>query len=406
MCRCMVLLGSATPDIELTYRFGHQGWPVLKLPVRILAHRAAVAAQMETHGFQSSGKILAGDSMELPLPPVEVVDMRQELKAGNRSIFSRALNVALKEVVSKEQQAILFLNRLGSASYVFCRDCGYTLRCPRCDRTLTFHNQEQLLICHTCNYKRNMPSTCPKCRSAHIRQFGAGTEKVVDELEKQFPGVRAMRWDSQATRQKGSHDQILEDFSRQRADVLVGTQMLAKGLDLPMVTLVGVVLADVGLYLDDFRAAERTFQLLTQVAGRAGRSPLGGKVVLQTFQPDHYAIQAASRHDYQTFYRHEIEERRKMGYPPFSRLARLEIRHTAAVEAERLAGRMAGQVSEWIASGGFSASEIIGPVPCFFTRLAGQYRWQVILRGPDPAAILRGRDLGDWRVEIDPLSLL
>lgn len=406
LSRSLVLFGSATPEIATAYQFNREGWPVLKLPVRILAHQKVTDPHITGMGIQAGDGQISGDSVFLPLPPVEVVDMRQELKAGNRSIFSRALKVALADVLNKKQQAILFLNRLGSASYVFCRNCGYTLHCPRCDRTLTFHNEDQLLICHTCNYHRKMPSTCPQCRSEHIRQFGAGTERVVDELQKQFPAARALRWDSQATRQKGSHDQILEDFTRQRADVLVGTQMVAKGLDFALVTLVGVVLADVGLFLDDYRAGERTFQLLTQVAGRAGRSPLGGKAILQTFQPEHFAIQTASRHDYQAFYRREIEERRKIGYPPFARLARLELRHPSRTEAELLAKRMADQVLHWIGSGGFNETEIIGPVPCFFTRQAGQYRWQVIIRGPDPAAVVRGRDLADWRVEIDPQSLL
>ncbi len=398
--RGLALLGSATPPVEWFYRFKRQGWPLLSLHNRVLAHREASAAH------SPAGASVEEVSDSLSLPPVEIVDMRQELKAGNRSIFSRLLQTALNDTLQNQQQAILFLNRLGSASYVFCRDCGFTLRCPRCDRALTYHGQDLALICHTCNYRRKMPAACPQCGSSHIRHFGAGTERVVEEAQKLFPQARVLRWDSQAARHKGAHDRILEDFSRQRADVLVGTQMLAKGLDLPLVTLVGVVLADVGLYLDDFRAAERTFQLLTQVAGRAGRSSLGGKVIFQTFQPDHYAIQAASKHDYAGFYRRELEERRKIGYPPFSRLARLELRHTSAAEAERLAQQMSRQVAHWLEAGDYRSTDVIGPVPCFFTRLAGQYRWQIVLRGPDPAAVLRGRDLGEWRVEIDPLSLL
>jgi len=220
-----------------------------------------------------------------------------------------------------------------------------------------------------------------------------------------FPHARLLRWDAETTGTKGAHDLILSHFSQHHADILVGTQMLAKGLDLPLVTLVGVVLADVGLYLEDYRAGERTFQLLTQVAGRAGRSPLGGKVILQTFQPEHYAIQAAAQHDYDGFYRQELEHRRRMGYPPFARLIRLEIRKARAGEAEEAAARLAARLENWIDESG-AGIEIIGPAPCFFTRLDNQYRWQIILRGADPKALLRGRDLGEWRVEVDPASLL
>jgi primosomal protein N' (replication factor Y) len=198
----------------------------------------------------------------------------------------------------------------------------------------------------------------------------------------------------------------LSQFAAHRADVLVGTQMLAKGLDLPLVTLVGAVLADVGLNLPDYRAAERTFQVLTQVAGRAGRSPLGGEVILQTFQPDHYAIQAASRHDYRAFYQQELKHRRQLGYPPFAHLARLEFRHHEAAQAERAARSMAAQIQAWLRQETRRATELIGPVPCYFARVAGVYRWQIVLRGPDPASLLRDKPLENWRVEIDPTSLL
>ncbi|MDD2696514.1 MAG: helicase-related protein, partial [Anaerolineales bacterium] len=208
-----------------------------------------------------------------------------------------------------------------------------------------------------------------------------------------------------STRGKDAHELILESFSQHRADVLIGTQMLAKGLDLPLVTLVGVVLADVGLNLPDYRAAERTFQVLTQVAGRAGRSPLGGEVVLQTFQPEHYAIQAAARHDYAAFYRQELAYRSELGYPPFTRLARLEYRHANAGRAESVARHLAEEIKRWSEVEGRHV-EMIGPAPCFYARLAGMYRWQIILRGSDPATVLRGRELGAWRVELEPPSLL
>lgn len=402
----VALLGSATPDISLMYRARQTGWNILELPQRILAHRAAVQTFLENHPSPSAVQAATEDAVFSPLPAVEVVDMRLELKAGNRSMFSNALTNALRQVLDNHQQAILYLNRLGSATYVFCRDCGASLRCPRCDRPLTYHQLDEGLVCHTCNYRRRMPRICPQCGSTHIRHFGAGTERVEQEVLARFPSARVLRWDSQTTRKKGAHEAILEDFSNAKADILVGTQMLAKGLDLPLVTLVGVVLADVGLNLGDFRAAERTFQLLTQVAGRAGRSPLGGRVILQSFQPEHYAIRAAAQHDYAGFYAYEIEQRRKIMYPPFTRLARLEIRHTSAREAERLARDMAARVEGWVKQSTFTSSEIIGPVPCFFAREAGKYRWQVILKSSDPASILRGQELDDWWVEIDPQSLL
>jgi primosomal protein N' (replication factor Y) len=262
------------------------------------------------------------------------------------------------------------------------------------------------LTCHTCNYHRQVPKTCPSCGSTQIRHYGTGTEKVEEEAQKQFPGARILRWDADTAREKGSHDILLAHFKNHQADILVGTQMLAKGLDLPLVTLVGVVLADGGLNLPDFRASERTFQVLTQVAGRAGRSPLGGRVILQTFQPDHYAIQAAAKHDYASFYQQELVYRRRMGYPPFSHLARLEIRSEQSEEAEEKGRRLAGLLKGWIEQGDFRATELVGPVPCYFSKVSGQYRWQILVRGPDPTALLRGKPLGEWRVEIDPPSVL
>ena len=203
-----------------------------------------------------------------------------------------------------------------------------------------------------------------------------------------------------------AHEAILNQFTAQRADILVGTQMLAKGLDLPLVTLVGVVLADVGLSLPDYRANERTFQVLTQVAGRAGRSPLGGQVILQTFQPEHYVIQAAAQHNYSGFYEQELAYRRQLGYPPFTQLVRLEYRHSDPQRAEQAAQELAGQVQRWLAEEGRRATRLIGPAPCFFARLDGRYRWQLVLSGPDPASMLRGRNLAEWRIEVNPPNLL
>ncbi len=251
-----------------------------------------------------------------------------------------------------------------------------------------------------------MPQKCPACNSVRIKQFGTGTERVEAEVHELFPQARTLRWDWETTRQKGSHDAILSHFANHQADILIGTQMLAKGLDLPLVTLVGAVLADVGLQLPDYRAAERAFQILTQVAGRAGRSPLGGQVILQTFQPDHYVIQMASEHDYRGFYKLEMEHRRRLGYPPFARLVRLEFRGRDEFNIEQEAQNLSKQIQGWIQQSKQHTTEIIGPVPCFFSRVSGDYRWQIVLRGPDPVSILRGKNLGDVRVEVDPPSLL
>jgi primosomal protein N' (replication factor Y) len=411
------VMGSATPDIVSRYHAAERQWHYLSLPLRILAHRQTVESQVRKLGISSQYRPIGEQAETIDLPRVEVVDMRTELQAGNRSIFSRSLTDALTKVLEHEQQAILFLNRRGSATYIFCRDCGYILKCPRCDLPLTYHiagiktgkdghAEANLLTCHYCGYKRQMPTLCPQCKSERIRQYGTGTEKVEAEVQQLFPQAHTLRWDFETTRQKGAHDAIMSHFISHQADVLVGTQMIAKGLDLPFVTLVGVVLADVGLSLPDLRSTERTFQVLTQVAGRAGRSPLGGQVILQTFQPEHYVIQAASRHDYQAFYQQELEYRRQLHYPPFSQLVRLEYRHRDPAIAEASARAFASQILGWLQEQDRRETELVGPVPCFFSRLGGLYRWQIVLRGPDPTSLLRGRPFGDWRVEVNPPSLL
>ncbi|MBN2388741.1 MAG: primosomal protein N' [Anaerolineales bacterium] len=380
LCGAVCILGSATPS--LVQRYQAESGESLRL---VLPRRIANPA----------------------LPPVQVVDMRLELKSGNRGIFSQALVDALGEVLKKDQQAILYLNRRGTATYVFCRDCGYTARCPQCDTPLTLHVEAtHRLTCHRCGYSRQMLVTCPACGKTQIRAYGLGSEKVETEVAALFPNARTLRWDWETTRQKEAHEIILGHFAAQRADVLIGTQMLAKGLDLPLVTLVGVVLADVGLNLPDPFAAERTFNLLTQVAGRAGRSALGGRVILQTFQPENEVIRAAAHHDVDGFYATELEARRQLGYPPFCRLVRLEYRTLDPAKAEAEARQMAGRLGSWLAADDRRQTTLIGPVPCFFSRIDRWYRWQVVLRGPDPASLLRGRRLDGWRVEVDPLSLL
>jgi primosomal protein N' (replication factor Y) len=375
------ILGSATPSILQRYQSERGASIRLELPNRIL---------------NASG-----------LPPVQVVDMREELKQGQRGIFSRALLEALAQTLSNQEQAILFLNRRGTATYIFCRSCGHVLKCPRCDTPLTLHIEEREdLRCHHCNYTRNKPRTCPHCGGTQIREYGLGSEKVEAEVQALFPQARTLRWDWETTRQKDAHEMILTHFANHQADVLVGTQMLAKGLDLPLVTLVGIVLADVGLNLPDPFAAERVFQVLTQVAGRAGRSSRGGQVVLQTFQPESAVIQAAARHDFEGNYRLELFQRERLGYPPFGRLVRLEIRDQDAGRAEAEARKLADQLSAWIQSEKRTETTLIGPVPAFFSKLDNVYRWQVIVRGPDPVALLRGRIPAGWRVEVEPISLL
>lgn len=401
----VIILGSATPRVTQFYQAVSGDWTYIDLPRRILAHRETIAHHARRLGIDLPVKIGEGLTADLGLPQVSIVDMRLELQAGNRSIFSRELQVALQHVLEADQQAILFLNRRGTATYVFCRNCGYVVKCPRDDKPLTYHRSQNGMLCHTCGYQRKVPKICPECSGTQIRQLGTGTEKVEQLVKERFPSARTLRWDAETTRKKGAHEQILTQFTHQQADILIGTQMLAKGLDLPLVTLVGVILAEVGLNLPDYRATERTFQVLTQVAGRAGRSPLGGRVVLQTYEPDNYAIQTAAHHDYSGFYRQEMEYRRMLRYPPYTRLIRLEYRHHDERKAEKAARSLTENIKQWIIEGG-RRIEIIGPVPCFFSRMHGRYRWQIILRGSDPTMILRDRQFPDWIIEVDPPSLL
>jgi len=404
------LMGSATPDVTSYHQAKSGKWQYLHLPARILAHadtiRTYQANQQDTGRYQP----ISEETLMTDLPEVEVIDMREELKARNSSIFSRELQSALADVLEKEQQAILFLNRRGSATYVFCRDCGYTLKCPRCDTNLTYYiassSRGKNLMCNRCGYTRNMPKTCPECGSDRFRHYGMGTQRVEAEVQEMFPDARTLRWDYETTRSKGAHELILSHFTNHRADILIGTQMLAKGLDLPLVTLVGVVLADVGLHLPDYRAGERVFQVLAQVAGRAGRSPLGGRVVLQTFTPENYVIQKAANHDYENFAAQELDYRKRLRFPPFYRLVRLVIRNRNTHSAETEARRMAGYLKSLIEDQQRRATDIIGPAPCFYARQDGYYRWQIILRGPDPASMLLDEKMGDWRVEVEPQSLL
>jgi primosomal protein N' (replication factor Y) len=381
------LLGSATPSIVQRYQAESGESVRLELPRRI-------------------PKVNLTES-NFGLPPVSIIDMREELKTGSRGTFSRALLERLESTLKKKEQAILFLNRRGAATYVFCRDCGYVVKCPRCDTPMTFHTSlGEKMLCHHCGYERLMPKKCPQCNNANIRAYGLGSEKVESEVQALFPKARTLRWDWETTRQKDAHEIILSHFAAGRADVLIGTQMIAKGLDLPLVTLVGIVFADVGLNMPDPFAAERVFQILTQVAGRAGRSARGGEVILQTFAPEHYAIRAAAKHDVDGFYHFELEQRKRLGYPPFAHLIKLEYRHYDAEKAEKEARLTADKINRWLAAENRQQTSIIGPVPCYFSKINNQYRWQVVLRGPDPVSFMRGRLPDGWRIEVDPISLL
>jgi len=404
-----VILGSATPDLVSYYRARQGEYILVELPQRILGHRRRLEEQRESYQLRTVRyRPLAPhlDAQYTDLPPVRVVDMRQELRAGNRSIFSRALQESLDRVLRAGEQAILFLNRRGTATFVLCRDCGHVLRCPRCDVPLTYHAADKVLRCHHCGRQEPIPRVCPRCDSTRIRYFGIGTERVEATVREMFPRARTLRWDRDTTGGRGAHEALLQSFITHQADVLVGTQMIAKGLDLPLVTLVGVVAADTALHLPDFRSSERTFQLLTQVAGRAGRSPLGGQVIVQTYSPEHYAIQAAARHDYPAFYDAEIAFRREHGYPPFSRLARLVCVHSSAERCQEEGEVLRAEIESAAAQLGVPV-EISGPLPCFFARWRGQHRWQIVVRATDPGLLLCAASLPpDWRVDVDPVNLL
>ncbi len=373
-----VVLGSATPAVESFYRAERQMYRLVKLPDRIGA----------------------------TLPPVEVIDLRDELHAGNTSIISRRLHSEIEQVLSKRQQAILYLNRRGAASCVLCRSCGFVAMCDKCDVPLTYHATERVLLCHYCNSQSKVLRLCPQCGSESMRYFGLGTEKVVDTIERTFPGARLLRWDRDTAKNRRAHEQLLDRFANREADILVGTQMIAKGLDLPGVTLVGVISADIALMLPDFSASERAFTLLTQVAGRAGRGEEAGQVIIQTFNPQHFCIDAASRHDYAEFYAAEIEARRRYGYPPFRQFVKFTYSHENRRRAQNEALLLREKLDGWIARLSLAQTDIVGPAPALMERVNSKYRWQMIARGPDLHPLLRVIDTPGWEVDIDPVSTM
>lgn len=350
---CPVVMGSATPSLE----------------------RIVAAAEGRITSVPMPERVGGG-----ALPPVAVVDMGAEFASGNRSMFSGALTTALTHNAEAGRRSILLLNRRGFASFLLCRECGHVPMCDSCSTSLTYHEgQTGHLACHHCGARRHVPATCPECDSPYLRQFGAGTQRVEHELAEMLPGVPIVRMDADTTTGKGGHERILASFEAQPGAVLVGTQMVAKGLDYPDVTLVGVLNADTTLHLPDFRSAERTFQMLAQVAGRAGRSDVGGEVVIQTYWPSHPAIVAAARHDPGLFYPQERAERTQLGYPPFGRLANIVVSGPSEREVADAAARLAKAV------GSFALADmtVLGPSPAPLAKVKRAYRWHVLLKAPD-----------------------
>ena len=349
-----VILGSATPSVESYYKALHGEY------------------RLHTLSFRASGAVAQ----------VSVADLRAELEAGNKSIFSRRLASLIEDRLAKKEQIMLFLNRRGYAGFVNCRKCGEVLQCPHCDISLTYHNGERL-TCHYCGYTTRMPQLCPSCHSRYIAPFGTGTEKVEALVHKQFPSARVLRMDADTTAAKGSHERILSQFAAHQADILIGTQMIVKGHDFPLVTLVGIIAADLSLYAQDYRASERTFQLLTQAIGRAGRKSDHGEAVIQTYHPENYSIVAASRQDYKEFYNQEILYRTISGYPPAMQMMAILITSDQIED-----GRAAG---EWLKTELEHMQEadchVIGPVDAGIFKLKDRYRTVLYLKHSDIHAL-------------------
>jgi primosomal protein N' (replication factor Y) (superfamily II helicase) len=346
---CPVVLGSATPSLESFARAQKNVYHLLSLPSRM---------------------------NNQALPAVDIIDMREELREGNRSMFSRKLFEKLKDRIEKKQQAVLFLNKRGHSSFVMCRDCGYVMNCPYCDISLTYHRVNEQMKCHYCGYETYVPKQCPECSSEYIRYFGTGTQKVEEELGKVLPEARIIRMDVDTTGRKGAHEKLLKDFQEGKADILLGTQMIAKGLDFPNITLVGVLSADTMLHLPDFRASEKTFQLLTQVSGRAGRHQLPGEVIIQTYTPEHYSVELAGTQDYDLFYQREMMIRKTHHYPPFYYLSLITISHeqlmTVVSATEKIVNYVRSQLSK--------EAVVLGPAASPIPRINNRYRYQCLIK--------------------------
>lgn len=348
---CKVILGSATPSIETYYR--------------------ALTGEMKLLELNSRVDNKA-------MPPMKVIDMRNELKGGNKSLFSRELFIAIQERLKRKEQIILFLNRRGFSTFVSCRSCGYVFKCDECDISMTYH-KNGLLICHYCGKTKREPRECPKCNSKYVKFFGAGTQRVEEEVKKYFNNVRILRMDVDTTRDKHSYERIYNTFKNGEADILIGTQMVSKGLDFKNVTLVGILAADMSINIPDYRAAERTFQIITQVAGRAGRGDKQGEVLIQTYTPQHYSLQYAVNYDYEGFYEKEFTVRAMMKYPPFGKL--LLINGTS--KKEELLKNFMHKITMMIKPLVESCLdiEILGPIPCMISKVKENYRWQIVIKG-------------------------
>ena len=426
LSRATLVLGSATPSLEsyfaATERGSGVGGQVSNNANASAVQRATLNTQSRTPEYRNTRyptpsarcpSLLIEMPRRIdnrPLPRVELVDLREEFKV-RRALFSELLTDAMAQRLARKQQTILFLNRRGYAQFVLCRDCGWSAKCPNCAVSLAFHSYERALKCHHCEYTGRPPQTCPDCGGLKVKAFGIGTEKVEEEVLNLFPHARIARMDRDTTSKKGAHGRILRDFRQGDADILIGTQMVAKGLDFPSVTLVGVVSADTAINMPDFRAAERTFQLLTQVAGRAGRGTAVGEVIIQTFSPDHYAVQAAIHHDYVSFYNQEIQFRQELKYPPFSRFANLISSDIHEAKAQGRANAVAAALERTLPK----SIEIIGPSAAPIARLKNQFRFHVALRAPVDAplsgmiaeamALLPTGDRLGVSIDIDPLNM-
>ncbi len=357
----LAVLGSATPAIE-SYYLAKAG------KYRLVALKERIANR--------------------PLPKVEITDLRDEFQKGKATIFTERLTDGIKDRLGRGHQVILFQNRRAYATFLLCRECGYTATCPNCSVSLKLHAAEKMTRCHHCDYEHPAPSVCPTCGGMKIGKFGIGTERIEEEVRSVFPEARVLRMDRDTTTHKGSHGAILDAFRHREADILVGTQMIAKGLDFPGVTLVGVISADTSLNVPDFRAGERTFQLLSQVAGRAGRGTDPGEVVVQTFNPDHYAVVAAAAHDYESFYEQEIEIRRELSYPPFSAIVNVVAADSDENQCRKRLNELADRVTQRRVLGG-APIDVRGPVPASVAKLRGEYRWHVIFQSPDRGSLMR-----------------
>src|SRR5699024_6200834 len=342
-----VILGSATPSLESRARAQNGVYQLLEMPER---------------------------SNQKPLPPVEIIDMREEFKHKNYYQFSRQLRDQMQATMDRGEQVALMLNRRGFANFMQCRDCGYTFQCPNCDVSLTYHYHDKQLQCHYCGYNEARPQRCPDCGQTHLREFGTGTEKVEQEINELFPNKTVARMDMDTTRRKGSHERILKQIADKKADILLGTQMIAKGLDFPNITLVGIINADTTLYLPDFRAAERTFQLLTQMSGRAGRGDLDGQVLIQTYNPDHYALTLAKNHDYDRFYQTEMQYRKLNQYSPYY----FTVRFTISNFDDHTTQATAAKVAAILQRADIQATKVIGPAQSTISRINNQYYYQLL----------------------------